>query len=147
MGFVSKYACLFLCPLLLLSIKGQCQSFGIDNNQVLFTTDSVAASGDFQKLTLDSNHLFIISDINITGNKRTKPITILREVSFNVDDHFPLNVIVDKFYETKKQLMNTGLFRNVVVSLRSLQGYNVYVNIDVEEKWYIYPIPFLRPVD
>jgi outer membrane protein assembly factor BamA len=146
MGFVSKYACWFLCPLLL-CIKGQCQSFGIENNQVLFTTDSVASSGDFQKLTLDSNHLFIISDINITGNKRTKANTILREVSFNVDDHFPLNVIVDKFYETKKQLMNTGLFRNVVVSLKSLQGYNVYVNIDVEEKWYIYPIPFLRPVD
>lgn len=147
MGFVFKYACWLLCPMVFF-IRVHAQSFGTENNQQLFTTDSASfSSSALQRLSFDSSRLFIISDITITGNKHTTPATILREVSFQVDDHYPLNIIVDKFYETRKQLMNTGLFRNVVVSLKSLQGYNVYVNIEVEEKWYIYPIPFLRPVD
>jgi outer membrane protein assembly factor BamA len=101
-----------------------------------------------QKVTLpDSNSLYIIRDIAITGNAKTKPDIILREVPLQVDGRYTLAQIVDQFQITKQQLMNTTLFRNVVVSLKSLQGYNAYISIDVEERWYVYPIPFVRAVD
>src|SRR5207253_6551866 len=34
-----------------------------------------------------------------------------------------------------------------VVSLKSINGYNVTVNIEVTESWYLWPKPFIRPVD
>jgi outer membrane protein assembly factor BamA len=95
----------------------------------------------------DSTVLFTIKRIIISGNDKTKNAIILRELTFHLNDQYPLNEIVDRFRSSKKQLLNTGLFRNVVVSLKSLEGYDVYVNIETDEKWYLFPIPFLKPVD
>ncbi len=132
-----RYAC--LCVLLF------CLKAGA-NAQSALAANPIEMPSENPVFT-DSSKLFVIREITITGNKKTTPSTILRELNFQVNDEFPLNVIVDKFYEAKKQLINSGLFRNVVVSLKSLRGYDVYVNIDVDEKWYIYPFPFLHPVD
>src|SRR5256885_12489257 len=142
---------IYACCLLYLMATGNsvfAQSAAIENPPVFTTEERSASAPENYRLILnDSSHLFVIKDIEITGNKYTRPGTILREVSFNINDSYPLSVIVDKFYEARKQIMNSGLFRNVVVSLKSLRGYDVYVHIEVEEKWYIYPIPFMHPVD
>lgn len=95
----------------------------------------------------DTVRLYSIKDIIITGNNRTKPYIILRELSFKKGQSYPLNQLVAKFAESKKQLMNTSLFHDVVVSLQSLQGYDAYIRIDVKERWYLFPIPFIRTVD
>jgi outer membrane protein assembly factor BamA len=92
----------------------------------------------------DQNVSFTIKEIAVSGNKRTRNSTILRELSFQAGEAYALPVIIDKLEQTKRQLMNTSLFRNVVVSLRSLQDHDVYVTVDVEEKWYFFPEPFLR---
>lgn len=95
----------------------------------------------------DSNHLFSIHDIIISGNERTKPAVILRELPFQMDEEYPLGTIVQKFKKARRQLMNTGLFRDVVVSLKNFEGNNVNINVEVQEKWYIWPIAFFKPVD
>ncbi len=115
---------------------------GSGGGEVIFSTATETA----EEIT-DSNTTYIIREIAINGNKKTRPAIILRELSFQVNEQYPLNEIVEKFHETKKQLMNTGMFRSVVVSLKSLQGFDVFVNIDVEERWYIYPVPYVRMVD
>jgi len=125
---------------------------------ILFATYLAKGQGEFSKgqtifstetesIDIDSNHLFLIKEVTIEGNQKTRPATILRELPFQVNEEYALNDIVRKFQTTKKQLMNTGLFRSVVVSLKSMQGYDVYVNIQVEERWYIYPIPHVKVVD
>jgi hypothetical protein len=43
--------------------------------------------------------------------------------------------------------MNTALFHEVTVSLKSLQGYNVDVLIEVKERWYLFPVPYFKFVD
>jgi len=113
---------------------------GLSANALIYSTEEASSFAD-------SSAQFIIKHIIISGNKRTREETILRELSFREGEAFLLNELVDKFAETKKQLMNTGLFRSVVVSLNSLRGYDVYVSIAVEERWYIYPIPFIKVVD
>ena len=35
----------------------------------------------------------------------------------------------------------------MIVSLKSLEGYNAHVNIEVRERWYIFPVPFVKTVD
>lgn len=112
----------------------------LEESALIFSTDQTLAIGD-------SSVLFTIRDISIAGNKRTRDATILRELSFGKDQAYPLSTIISKFTDAKEQLMNTGLFRNVVVSLRSLRDRDVYVRVDVEEKWYFYPLPFVKVVD
>jgi outer membrane protein assembly factor BamA len=91
-----------------------------------------------------TNVAFIIKEILIGGNKRTRRSTILRELAFQEGETYPLPEIIEKLEQTKRQLMNTTLFRNVVVTLRSLQDQHVFINVEVEEKWYLYPQPFIR---
>ena len=137
MRFLLRYAA--LCLLLSFCLKGIAQG-EFSKGQVILSTET-------DGIGLDSNHLFLIKEIAIAGNQKTRASTILRELPFQIDEEYPLSEIVQKFHTTKIQLMNTGLFRNVVVSLKSMQGFDVYVNIEVEERWYIYPIPHVKIMD
>ncbi|HVE61710.1 MAG TPA: hypothetical protein VNA26_07820, partial [Chitinophagaceae bacterium] len=62
-------------------------------------------------------------------------------------EQYPLNILVKKFTKAKKQLMNTTLFQEVVVSLKGIQGDSASVLIKVKERWYIFPVPFVKLVD
>ncbi|MER3497525.1 MAG: hypothetical protein C4308_02225 [Chitinophagaceae bacterium] len=90
---------------------------------------------------------FVIRNIVITGNKKTKPSIILREVPFREGDKLPLQQLVTKFETARKQLMNTSLFHDVVVALKSLEGYNVDILVEVKERWYLFPVPYFKMVD
>jgi outer membrane protein assembly factor BamA len=138
---IRRYACLCLLLLILASAKAQDNLSGTAGNDILYSTASATIP------VTDSNANFTIREITLHGNKKTRPATILRELSFQKEEAYPLNIIVEKFQETQKQLMNTGLFRSVVVSMQSLQGFDVFVKIEVEERWYLYPIPYVRIVD
>ncbi len=129
--------------ILIVCLLGACcagAQVGLSANALIYSTEEDATYKD-------SGALFNIKHIILNGNKRTREATIFRELSFQEGEQYLLNELVDKFAESKKQLMNTGLFRSVVVSLNSLQGYDVYVSITMEERWYLYPIPFVRVVD
>ncbi|MFI5132981.1 MAG: POTRA domain-containing protein [Chitinophagales bacterium] len=91
--------------------------------------------------------LFIVRNIFITGNKKTKPDIILRELPFKPGDQYLLQEIVKRFEQARQQLMNTALFHDVIVALKSFEGYNVDILIEVKERWYIFPIPYFKPVD
>jgi outer membrane protein assembly factor BamA len=113
---------------------------GLVDTKILYSTEDSYAPAD-------TTHLFTIKKITIEGNKQTRPATILRELSFLEGSSYSLPVLVRKFAQAKKQLMNTTLFHEVVVSLKSMEGYDVHININVKERWYIFPFPFIRTVD
>jgi outer membrane protein assembly factor BamA len=83
----------------------------------------------------------------IKGNKRTRREIILREVPFKTGDQLLLQDLVQKFETGRRQLMNTALFHTVVVAAKSLDGYAVDVMVEVKERWYIFPVPYFKPVD
>jgi outer membrane protein assembly factor BamA len=90
---------------------------------------------------------FVIGDIIVTGNKRTKDYIIDRELPFKSGDSVQLPELVKKFEVARQQLINTRLFIEAVVAIQSVRGYFVDVIIDVKERWYIFPIPYIKPVD
>src|SRR2546423_5015717 len=90
---------------------------------------------------------FVIKDIIITGNKKTRPYIIERELPFRRGDSVSLSELVKKFERARELLVNTALFHEVVVSLKKFQGYQIYVSIEVKERWYIFPVPYFKPVD
>lgn len=137
---MGKLIRLILCGVLaILTFESKAQSM-LSESVLIFSTDKGI-------IPEDSSALFTIKDILINGNERTRNSVILRELPFSNGASYQLNKIVAGFYDVKKRLMNTGLFRSVIVSLRSIENRDVYVQIDVEEKWYLYPLPFIRVAD
>ncbi|HUR11324.1 MAG TPA: POTRA domain-containing protein [Flavitalea sp.] len=94
-----------------------------------------------------SSSPFIIGEIVIQGNKRTKPYIISRELPYKEGDSVILSELLKGFEVARIQLMNTALFNDVVVAVKSFRGYFVDILITVKERWYIFPIPYLKPVD
>jgi len=115
--------------------------------QVNSVDQSMVYSTDVLMTLSDTTQLFLVRNIDISGNERTKPEIILRELPFQVDQQYSLSSMVQQFKKAKKQLMNTGLFRDVIVSLKKTNGDDVYIHVNVEEKWYIWPMVFFKPVD
>jgi outer membrane protein assembly factor BamA len=91
--------------------------------------------------------LFTVRNIIITGNKKTKTQIILREIPFKSGDHYLLQDLVKKFELARRQLMNTSLFNEVVVALKSFDGFDVDVLVELRERWYLFPLPYLKTVD
>lgn len=105
------------------------------------------ASFDGLAARADSSHPFVIRNIIVTGNRKTKPYIIERELPFKRGDSVNLAELVNRFQRSRELLMNTALFHEAVVYLKSFSGYQVDVGIEVRERWYLFPIPYVKPVD
>lgn len=90
---------------------------------------------------------FILGEIYVEGNKHTKSYIIKRELPFKTGDSIYLPQLIDGFEVARQQLINSKLFNDVVVALKSFRGYTVDIIIKVKERWYIFPLPYLKPVD
>ena len=138
-------------------LKLQKAKYGLGLNVLFFVTHFLSAQitapaasdievGEIKLSSTSTTSLFIIRNIFITGNKKTRPDILLRELPFKSGDHYNLDVLVKKFELARQQLMNTALFHEVFVSLKSLEGYNIDILVDVRERWYIFPIPYVKMV-
>lgn len=126
-----------ICVLLLSFGNGKAQE-GFINSIIIYSTDNQQATSQV------ADTIFIVQDIVVTGNKRTRKSTVLRELPFRISDSYLFSDITEKLELAQRQLMNTNLFRNVVVNLRRTEGKKMVVDVNVEEKWYFFPQPFVR---
>lgn len=94
-----------------------------------------------------SDSLVIIGDVIISGNKKTKAVIILREIPFKAGERYSLQDLVKKFEDARIQLMNTALFNTVVVAAKNFDKNIVTVSVGVKERWYLFPVPYFKPVD
>ena len=90
---------------------------------------------------------FSIGTITIKGNRKTKGYIITRELSFSSGDTITLPRLVRYFVAARDRLINTHLFNDVVIFLKDTRGYTADIEIDVKERWYIFPVPYFKPVD
>lgn len=114
----------------------------------LQTTDSIGKSLDNSLVAIeDSGRLYTIRKIYIEGNKKTKEAFIFREMPFKSGEQYSLTELVKKFEDAHRQLKNTALFHEVVVSLKSIELNDADIQVDVKERWYLFPFPFFKFVD
>lgn len=141
MFLTGKY-CLFTLFLLLpfTFIHAQVLTERIENDSSHASQSTLLAD------TVQSQALFIVRTIYISGNVKTRDKIILRELPFKEGDEYPLQTLVQKFEDARRQLMNTSLFHEVIVALKSFDGYKVDVIITVKERWYSFPIPYFNIV-
>ena len=93
----------------------------------------------------------IISDVMISGNGKTRPPIIFREVPFQKGDTLLVEELPDKLKLARDLLMNTTLFVDVKVyvstSIREAGRRKAIIAIDVKERWYLFPLPYFKLID
>lgn len=93
-------------------------------------------------------HATIVS-IKISGNKRTRPEIILRELDFKEGDTIPLSELAERIERNKLKLMNTGLFLQANIWYDGWEGAsnNVSLHVGVLEGMFVVPFPILELAD
>ena len=94
-------------------------------------------------LTSYSQKIFRVNSIEIEGNKLTKRETILRELSFQIGDNLTLDEFNEKLKQSKLNIGSQWLF-NFVDIIPKYNQYEIDVNIEVVERWYVWPYPILE---
>ena len=107
------------------------------------TTDSVVNN----KADNAQNEIVFIGDIVLKGNKITKDFIILREVTFSKGDKMTLKDLNQQLLITKHQIYNTSLFVDDSVYIASVKGPVVSINIILKERWYLFPLPYMKLID
>lgn len=100
---------------------------------------------------------FIIQEVRITGNRKTKPFIITRELDFKPGDTLCLADTHAIFTKNRNTVFNTRLFVWVRISIQE-PSYILYnqpdtgiprrsVHIEVKERWYTFPNPIFELAD
>jgi outer membrane protein assembly factor BamA len=84
-------------------------------------------------------YFVVIDSFEIRGNKITEDDIILRELTFQKGDTVSNSTIE----YNRERVFSLGIFTRVNLYVKEVDGLNILV-IDVEESWYIYPIPFVE---
>jgi len=89
----------------------------------------------------------IIKAIHLTGNKQTKDFVVFRELSFQVSDTIDLKEWKMLKIKNEENLLNTGLFNFVTISIDTSSATAITILINLEERWYLWPYPILEQAD
>ena len=89
----------------------------------------------------DDKSLFIIDSIKIFGNDITEDFIILRELTFEPRDTVDQHTLE----YNRERVYSLGIFNKVNFRFKDIDSSKL--NIEVEESWYIYPIPFFQIKD
>ncbi len=91
--------------------------------------------------------IYLIGDIKVTGNKKTKEKIILREMLFKKGDYIFENELYSKLKRSKELIYNTTLFVDDSVYVAQKKGNVLFINVDVKERWYFFPLPYFILID
>lgn len=133
-----KYLVLILALLGFLS--GKADGIFPGNRAPVYSSDSIPSP-------FTEDRVFEIGKIYINGNRVTRGYIIERELPFKSGDSLTLAAITGSFIKIHERLINTRLFNEASISLQDFRGYTIDIRIDVKERWYIFPLPYVRPVD
>jgi len=86
-------------------------------------------------------NFIIIQHIFLEGNQRTRDQIILRELTFSSGDTIAGDEVMKQLELSRNQVMNTGLFNEVVLNIKRWVSDSVDILVSVKERWYTLPIP------
>lgn len=115
---------------------------------LVFTSNFCIGAGDTTTHTPSFiPRIGVVKEIKITGNEKTKDQTIIRELTVAIGDTIFYSSPSFEAERSKRALVNLNLFNSVSVHFATDTGYAIRVEVVVEEKWYIWPLPFLEFAD
>lgn len=82
-----------------------------------------------------------ITDVLISGNKKTKTYLIKREMLLHKGDSINIEALPDLLTQSQNLVYNTTLFTKVEIVPIFKDSNELIIIVDLKEKWYIYPLP------
>ncbi|MCD6090861.1 MAG: hypothetical protein J7J72_05135 [Bacteroidales bacterium] len=115
---------------------------------LIFTFSTTFVFGQKEKTPCpDSLKIVYLNQIYLNGNKITQNKIIYRELAFKVGDTLCLKEFISNLKKSKENLQNTSLFNYVEVrDVQVASEGKIYANvhIDLDERWYIWPMPIFE---
>jgi outer membrane protein assembly factor BamA len=96
---------------------------------------------------IKSDTVVIVGEISITGNKITKDKIITRELEFKQNDTLTTQQLRKKIVKSRENLLNRQIFNFVTITETDTLSIYRNINIDVVERWYIWPVPIFGLAD
>lgn len=88
-----------------------------------------------------------VRTISFTGNFKTKPELIRREIPLQEGDTIAISNLDNRLVLTRQFLINLFLFNSVTVTVSDNIGPYIDIKIDMQERWYVWPIPIFELAD
>jgi outer membrane protein assembly factor BamA len=118
--------------------------FSIGNAQISTGQESIPGSIIQDRFLTEKT---VVSGIYYSGNNKTKPHIIAREIGWKVGDTLLVSKITGSLDWIKNRIFNTGLFLSVSLHLKKVDSINCVLLVDLKERFYTYPIPTLDLAD
>lgn len=96
---------------------------------------------------VDTSRYVEINDIVIAGNKLTRNTIILRELNLKRGDVVQEAYLHELYEKDKRKLFNLHLFHTVQIYSLDAGENKVDVLVDVDERWFTFPIPIFKLSD
>lgn len=106
-----------------------------------------AARTGFAQTDSFASAYFIVNDIEIEGNKRTKTFIIERELDFKIGDTVLTKNLESRLQRTHNRLFNTSLFLETTTQLIATDSTHKTVKVIVKERFYTYIVPLVGLAD
>jgi outer membrane protein assembly factor BamA len=82
---------------------------------------------------------FLISEIQISGNQKTRNNIILRELMFTKGECLNQNTLKELIEQSRTNLLKLPLFNYVSINLIPISSNTCMIDIIVEERWFLWP--------
>lgn len=95
----------------------------------------------FCSVTALSQQEYLIKEILLVGNNKTKDYIILRELTFQQGDRMGLKELNEKLKKGEENLINTSLFHFAEMRIENIDSTQLRINVQLTERWYLWPVP------
>ncbi len=102
---------------------------------------------DTALLAANKQNKVCIKDLTVNGTKKTRIYIVYREIHFKKGDSIVISDLYKELEQARFQVYNTTLFNEVKFELVALDTANVQINVQVLERWYLYPVPQFKWID
>jgi len=90
---------------------------------------------------------FVVDNIEVEGNKRTKTFIIERELDFKIGDTVLTKNLDARLQRTHNRLFNTGLFLETSTQILAIDSTHKTVKVIVKERFFTYIVPIIGLAD
>jgi outer membrane protein assembly factor BamA len=107
--------------------------------QIVIVFSSLNYSQSTDSLFNSELYPFIVDSINLSGNETTEDFIILRELNFSIGD----TLTQQNSIYNRERVYSLGIFNHVYFIPTIIDAKRI-LTIQVEEGWYIYPLPVIQ---
>lgn len=86
----------------------------------------------------------LVTEITVVGNYKTKRSVITSELLFKEGSYIENSELLETIRRSKENLQNTSLFNNVEITCEFPTLNTIEINIEVEERWYLWVFPLFE---